>query len=202
LNAQEIEVKFLLADLKAFEARLQAAGAKLEQPRVHEINLRFDTPQGDLGQGFRVLRLRRDTATRLTYKGPGENQGGARARQEIEFTVSDYDAALAFLQALGYQITLMYEKNRTTYMLGGALVTLDEMPYGNFMEIEAPDPARIRALSQRLGLDWERRILDSYTALFERLKTALGLDYRDLSFENFQHHTIDLGVIGLLPGYD
>jgi len=200
MKDQEIEVKFHIADLKAFEERLQAAGARLKQARTHEINLRFDTPDGALGRQFRVLRLRHDSATRLTYKGPGRDQEGTRARQEIEFTVSDYQSARAFLEALGFEVTLMYEKFRATYELDGTLVTLDEMPYGSFIEIEGPDPASIRAASQRLGLDWERRVLDSYTMLFERLKAEFGLGYRDLSFENSLHHQPDLGVIGVLPG--
>ncbi len=47
-NQTELEVKFYLADLPALEARLQALGARLSQARVHEINLRFDTPSLDL----------------------------------------------------------------------------------------------------------------------------------------------------------
>lgn len=199
MKDQEIEVKFHISDLVAFESRLQAAGARLKHARTHEVNLRFDTPSGTLGRQYRVLRLRHDNATSLTYKGPGQDQEGARARQEIEFTVSDFQSARAFLEALDFQVTLMYEKFRATYELQGVLVTLDEMPYGSFVEIEGPDPASIRAVSQRLELDWERRVLESYTFLFERLKTALDLDYRDLSFENFLNQKIDLGVIGLLP---
>jgi adenylate cyclase class IV len=56
---QELEVKFYLSDLPALRARLEAAGAQLFKPRVHEINLRFDTPSGDLTRGYRVLRLGR-----------------------------------------------------------------------------------------------------------------------------------------------
>ena len=197
MNDQELEVKFFVADLAAVEARLQALEARLLQPRVHEVNLRFDTPDGELSRQFRVLRLRQDEAARLTYKGPSEYQEGVRLRQEIEFTVGDFGAAQRFLEALGYRVALMYEKYRTTYELEGVHVTLDKMPYGTFIEIEGPDPASIRHVNEQLGLDWDHRVPESYTMLFERLRDTLDLSFTDLSFANFSGLDIspeDLGI--------
>jgi adenylate cyclase class 2 len=196
-TGQELEVKFYLSRFSDLAAGLAAKGAQLLQTRVHEINLRFDTPAGDLGRSYRVLRLRQDTEAHLTYKGPGEIQDGVRLRQELEFTVSDFATAHAALEALGYQVVLMYEKFRTTYKLGDVLVVLDEMPYGNFVEIEGPDGASIQAAARRLGLDWEKRTLDSYTVLFERVRLSRGLAFRDLSFDNFaglQVTAVDFGL--------
>jgi adenylate cyclase class 2 len=195
----ELEVKYFLADLPALEARLQALGAQLAKPRVLEVNLRFDTPALALTHSYQVLRLRQDSVARMTYKGPGEVQEGVRLRQEIEFGVSDFDSARDLLQALGYQIILMYEKYRTTYNLDDVEVTLDQMPYGDFAEIEGPNPASIRRLSQRLGLDWERRGLESYTVLFERLRSALGFTFRDLAFDNFRDLKVTSADLGMQP---
>ncbi|HEY5669075.1 MAG TPA: class IV adenylate cyclase [Anaerolineales bacterium] len=199
MKNQELEVKFYVADLLEIEARLRALSAHLEQSRVHEVNLRFDTPDGDLGRGYRVLRLRQDDAARLTYKGPSQYQEGVRARQEIEFTVSDFEAARAFLEALGYVVSMMYEKYRTTYELDGVHITLDEMPYGDFIEIEGPDPKSIRSIQDRLELDWEKRVPESYTALFEQLRLALRLPFKDLSFANFDGLDISMSVIRIQP---
>jgi adenylate cyclase class 2 len=197
-SGQELEVKFYQPNLSALEERLVAIGAVLIQPRIHEVNLRFDTPLGELSRTFRVLRLRQDTEARVTYKGPGEEQDGVRRRQELEFAVSDFTAARAVFEALGYQVILMYEKYRTTYSLDDeVLVALDEMPYGNFVEIEGPDGESIHAAAVKLGLDWEVRILESYVFLFERLRQARGWGFRDLSFANFASRTVspeDLGV--------
>ena len=41
---QELEVKFYLSRRGEMEARILSLGARLGDPRVHEINLRFDTP--------------------------------------------------------------------------------------------------------------------------------------------------------------
>jgi adenylate cyclase class 2 len=122
---------------------------------------------------------------------------GVRSRQELEFTVSDFETSRHFLEALGYEVSVMYEKYRATYTLDGVLVTLDEMPYGNFAEIEGPDGASIRKTAEVLGLDWERRILDSYIMLFDRLRERFGLAFRDLSFANFKSLTVTEDMLDL-----
>ena len=80
---------------------------------------------------------------------------------------------------------MIYEKYRRAYRLGDVEVVLDEMPFGNFMEIEAPNTTLIEGVAQMLGLNWERRGIVSYLGLFEVLKKHREIDFRDLSFENF-----------------
>ena len=185
-DSQETEVKFYVSHLDQVAARLEQLHARLEQPRVLETNLRFDLPDGSLSSTGRVLRLRRDTKARLTYKGAGQNKSGVLDRQEIEFVVEDGQKARQFLEALGYQKSMSYEKYRTTYELEEALIMLDEMPYGSFLEIEGDTVEQIQALSTKLHLDWSAAISSSYTALFEGLRKKLGLSFQDLSFENFR----------------
>ncbi len=194
---QELEVKYRVADLAALQARLEALGAALLQPRTFERNLRFDTPAGDLARSYRVLRLRQDTAARLTYKGPGEERSGARLRREIEFEVSDFTAAWHLLEALGYRVRVRYEKYRAVYRLGEVLVMLDELPYGDFAELEGEHPADLREASRRLGLRWEARLPESYLALFERARRVLGWDFSDLVFSRFEGMTDPLAPLGL-----
>jgi len=186
MEDQEIEVKFFVLNLAAVGRRLKEMEAQQVQARTHELNLRFDTPDSQLARQFRVLRLRQDTAARLTFKGPAMGKDGVRIRQEIEFVVGDFRAARAFLEALGYQVSMIYEKFRAVYKYEGMLVALDELPYGSFVEIEGEDPAAIRAASQRLGLNWEASVQESYTMLFDRLRKALGFPFSDLVFENFR----------------
>jgi adenylate cyclase class 2 len=195
----ELEVKFNLSGRQKMEERL-AGKAALRAPRVHEVNLRLDTPDHALLYTGRLLRLRQDTRSRLTYKGPGSEQGGARLRQELEFTVSDFDTTLHLFEALGYTIVLMYEKYRTTYELGEVEVVVDETPIGDFLEIEGPDGKSIRQAANELGLGWEKRILDSYTMLFEHARASLGFKFRDMSFENFKALRVTPEELGVSPG--
>ena len=203
---QETEAKFYIRDLDGITARLHELEALLIQPRVLETNIRFDLPDASLRSEGRVLRLRRDTEARFTYKGPSTNEQGVLSRSEIEFTVGDFEKAKKFMEALGYQKLLYYDKYRTTYalesdsLLSGLQschIMLDELPYGNFVEIEGENSEMIRAIADQLNLNWDTAIGTSYTALFERARKALRFVFRDLSFENFagiQVTTSDLGV--------
>jgi adenylate cyclase class 2 len=212
-SEMETEAKFYIRDLKRIETRLQDLGARLIQSRVLETNLRFDWPDGGLRSEGRVLRLRRDTKARFTYKGPSTNEQGVLSRTEIEFTVGDFEKAKEFMEALGYQKLLYYDKYRTTYSLDSTsllvdfrqqavglescLIMLDELPYGNFVEIEGGDSNMIRTVSDQLNLNWDAAIGTSYTSLFERARKTLRFVFRDLSFENFAGMEVNASHLGV-----
>ncbi len=185
-NQQEIEVKFYLRDRAAFERRLVEMGGQLTSPRVFESNLRFDSADGSLMRARQVLRLRRDERARLTFKGPARAGEEVSVRREIEFEVSDFAAARDLLEALGYQVTVMYEKFRTTYRLQQVEIMIDEMPFGDFAEIEGADAQQVRAAADRLGLRWETRSQESYLALFDDFRARRALQMAHLSFESFR----------------
>ncbi len=194
---REIEVKYYLDNFEGLESRLNELGAVLYSARVLEKNIRLDTADGSLSRTSRVLRLRQDTVSRVTFKGPSERQDGARLRQELEFAVSNINTAQSLLEALGHQVVVLYEKYRTTYKLDAVEVTLDEIPYGKFCEIEGPDGLTIRTAAAQLGFKWGDRINDSYLMMFERVRSALGFTFRDLTFENFKGIEVwyeDLGL--------
>ena len=197
-NGQEIESKFYVGDLKAIENRLIALGATCSVPRGFEYNLRFDDAQNSLSRQHKVLRLRKFDDVRLTYKGPAEKRGGALARSEIEIVVNDFDTAQQFVESLGYRVFGVYEKYRAMYDFEGAMVTLDELPYGHFIEIEGEDPEQIREIALKLALNPEAAIPASYHGLFEKLKAAKDLPVKNLTFWEFEKITTspeDLGVI-------
>lgn len=184
---KEIEVKFFVLDLNKIEMRLHELEAHLIQERVLETNIRFDLPDNGLLNEGRVLRLRQDTEARLTYKGPGQNQNGILSRAEIEFSVGDHEKAKQFLEALGYKTLFYYEKYRTVYELDGCHVMLDELPYGNFAEVEGQSHQAIQDLSAKLKLQWNAAIPQSYHAIFRKLcNTHKNIDPVDLSFKAMQ----------------
>ena len=69
------------------------------------------------------------------------------------------------LRRLGYEVALVYEKYRTTYELDGAEIVLDELPYGNFTEIEG-DAETIERVVAVLGMGAARRMSGSYVQIF------------------------------------
>ncbi len=188
---QETEAKFCVRNLKRIQQSLNKLQARLVQPRILEVNLRFDTPEQALQRSNQVLRLRQDSEAHLTYKGDSQWLAGARTRREIEFNVEDFKVAREFLEAVGYQVSFRYEKYRTTYELEEVLIMLDELPYGDFVEIEG-DVERLRGIADKLSLAWEAAIPVSYHALFERLSKKRGFDFHDLSFERLKGLEITL----------
>jgi len=76
---------------------------------------------------------------------------------------------------------------------------LDELPLGNFVEIEAPNNAMIEGVAQMLGLDWSKGIAINYLGLFDLARSKLGLGFNDLTFENFQDIKVLPGDLGVAP---
>jgi adenylate cyclase class 2 len=192
---QEIEAKFYVRNLGKIESRLQDLEARLIQPRVLETNIRFDLPDGGLSSKGQVLRLRQDTEAKFTYKDQGVKKQGVINRTEIEFGVESFDKAKLFLEALGYQKLIQYNKYRTTYSLEsdsllskdhGCHIMLDELPYGNFVEIEGEDITSIHKTANKLNLDIQTAVTAGYTNLFENARRSMSLTFTDLTFANFE----------------
>ena len=195
---EETEAKFYVRDLDIIRQRILASGGLSSSPRTLEFNLRFDTAAGELQRTGRVLRLRRDQASRLTYKEDRRLRHGATTRTEIEFGVGDFEAARHFLAALGYGVIFAYEKYREIFVLGEVDVMLDELPFGSFVEIEGP-LARLVPAAKQAKLEWSLAIPVSYQALFEELRGKRGLLFRDLTFENFKGIAVHPADLGLQP---
>jgi len=193
-NNLEFEVKFLVPDLAAVRERLLAAGAQIDKPRVYEQNLRFDNAWDGLLRKAQLLRLRQDKIARLTFKGNPQEEISteAKVREELEIEVSDFETMATILERIGFERRQVYEKYRETFALGAVEVVLDEMPYGNFVELEG-DEKGIQEAADQLQLDWDKRILDNYLSLMARLKELHQLSFDDVTFANFADLDISIG---------
>ena len=185
----ETEVKLSVPDLDAISRRLQDADATLVKSRVRERNVRYDDAEGSFIPRGIVLRLREDDRIRLTYKEGATIKDDIVSRFEDEVEVSDFATMETILGKLGYHPYMVYEKYRTTYELYGAEIVLDEMPYGNFAEVEG-DADTIERVLQKLGLADAPRHAASYADLFDNVCYHLKLDFRDLTFANFAGITV------------
>lgn len=196
---KEIEAKFYINQIEKIPARLLALGAKLLQQRALETNLRFDTPDGALDSAHQLLRLRRYHEITLTYKSSAEVKDGVSERVEMETEVGDFETMRSLLEALGYWVSAVYEKYRAVYRLGDVKVTLDELPYGDFLEIEGVDAPTIREAAEKLGLNWETNITDNYLLLMRRLPDLNDSPIPSLTFEAFEERTVTPEALGVLP---
>jgi adenylate cyclase class 2 len=196
---QEIEAKFLVRDIHNIELRLINLKADILQTRCLEKNFRFDTKENKLSSESKVLRLRQDSQQWMTYKEPGGIIDGIPTRQEIEFSISDFKAARSFLEALGFGIIQTYEKYRTVFILNNARIMVDELPIGNFVEIEADEVQLIKKVACDLNLHWESRIDHSYLTIFNTLCLSKGIEPQDLSFETNSVDIVALSHQNIFP---
>jgi adenylate cyclase class 2 len=199
MKSLEIEIKFYVLDLERVAKLLQKKGAKLVQARQYENNLRFDLPNQSLEKDHKALRLRYDTKASLTYKGPSRVENGVLSRPEFEVIVDDVDTTIRLLEALGYQITVRYEKHRTTYEFQKCHVMLDELPIGNFIEIEGQDAGKLSSLAGTLGLNSQRAIPMSYLELFNQTCLQHGFDRTRLTFDALADKEIKPEHLNVIP---
>lgn len=196
---QEIEVKFLLSDPAGYRQKLLENAALLKENRIFELNLRFDTPDGHLSQTGQVLRLRKDSNNRITYKSDSRLEDGVLVRTEIETEVADFLSMKHVLEALGYEVFSTYEKYRETFYLDDIIVSIDELPYGTFTELEGPSVELIHQLAVKLGLRWEASIPGSYMYLLAKVNESLTLELNDLTFAVFKDLHITPKDLGAEP---
>lgn len=173
----ESELKFLDADLAETGRRLRAAGGE-GSGRYFESNTVFDYPDRSLKERGVLLRLRQKRGRAvLTVKRPPEHPGPTALKvfEEIETVVDDAGAMRESLLAVGFTEAFGYEKVREKYRFMDCVVCLDELPFGDFVEIEGTD-ATVAACARVLGLDGLETATDTYHALNLACRRSAGLD--------------------------
>lgn len=159
---REIELKFYVDNFGPLRNKLQKIGAK----RIwagKEKNWYFDTPTQTLRKRRVAFRLRTAGDNKLTLKANGSRRI-FKSVDEYEISVSDADETRKILEKLGFRIRIAYSKKRECWKYKKADITLDSLPFGKFVEIEA-SPQQIRSLAQKLGLSFAESTTKSYIQL-------------------------------------
>jgi len=179
---KEVEIKFVVADLRALARKLLDSGFRLTTHRTHEMNLLYDLPGQPLRRRGELLRLRQyGAAWTLTHKGR-DKAGRHKSRVETETAVEDGVRMDAILRASGFQPTFRYEKFRTEWSDGRGQVVVDETPIGDLAEIEGA-PEWIDATARRLGVLPSQYITDSYAGLFFAWKRRTRSPATEMTFQ-------------------
>jgi adenylate cyclase class 2 len=178
---QEVEIKFLIPDLKALEGKLKQLGFRCVTRSTHEVNTLYDLPGQKLRRKGELLRLRKYGDTwKLTYKGRGK-PGRHKSREELETAVSDGRLMNEILKTLGYAPTFVYEKFRSEWSDGEGHVVLDHTPIGNVAEIEGKS-RWIDRTAKALGVGSADYIIKSYAELFFDWKRRTKRKARNMTF--------------------
>ncbi len=182
MGRDEIEIKLRADSIRGLPARLRSLGASLERRRTFEENTLLDYRDGRIRRSGCLLRVRRSgDETTLTYKGPGRVLRRAKVRAELETRVEDGPALIAILGRLGLRPTFRYQKFRTCYRAGALLITVDETPIGDYLELEGP-LRRIESFAERLGHRRAEFVSKTYYELFSQFRRKNLLRSRDMTF--------------------
>lgn len=179
----EIEAKLKIESPEQLERRLAELGAEFIA-ELRQTDYHFDDAKATLKKGDKALRIRCQVAADrtqllITYKGPKE-KSNFKKRQEIEFELSDADAAEKLLGALGFHKALVVEKTRRLWRFGGCEVAVDKLDLlGDYLEIEGPDDEKINGVQKSLGLSHLRHIPKSYAALLNARSRELNGEHHE-----------------------
>jgi adenylate cyclase class 2 len=181
MSANEVEIKFRVADPQALTEKLRSAGCRLKTPRTHEMNTLYDRPGQPLRRTGQLLRLRKyGSEWLLTHKNKGSS-GRHKTRVETQTKVEDGEKMESIIQALGYKPSFRYEKFRAEWTDGTGDVVIDETPIGNFGEIEGP-PEWIDRIAGALGVTEKEYITLNYAALFSEWKKRTRSKTTEMTF--------------------
>src|SRR5512139_931881 len=159
----EIELKVRIPSLDPVRENLRRRHARF-LGRVHEHDIYYNAPHRDFAFTDEAVRVRftGDRAV-VTYKGPKIRTYDLKAREELNFAVESGEIFGTMLLRLGFTKTAEVDKERETYALGDAMVSLDTVEgLGTFAEIEvrteneADNPtARIAKTAEEIGIEGE-----------------------------------------------
>lgn len=194
----ETEIKLRIKDKAALLRQLKklhAGPIHAGSGRVHEMNVIFDTPPGDLGKRGQLLRIRTETPEpvgkrsvgagskipkqriRLTMKLPVAEETSSqppaprsrhKVREELELEVADAGTLTHIFEALGMKGWFRYEKYRTTFRLPGSAAWAK----GLLIELDETP----------IGVFVE---LEGTPAAIDRAATEMGFHKNDYIVENY-----------------
>jgi adenylate cyclase, class 2 len=174
----EVEVKLAIRDVQQIRLRILKMGFRQETPRGLERNCVLDFDDQTLRKKGQLLRLREyQNKSTVTFKGATLKSKRYKVRLELETEVDNGEVLYRILEELGLNSRFRYEKYRTSFRpkkreaSRSVLVTIDETPIGNYLEIEGK-PELIRWVASQLGFCPNQYITKSYTELFFSSKLA------------------------------
>lgn len=163
----EIEKKYRLkeGDRERLTSALAELGAVYVGQDLEENTIFYGEGQPDRAGIVRIRKV--GDRTLLTFKRRLESRSDLKEQIEYETLVSDADQTAAILNELGLHPRLVYEKKRDTWKLRSVDVVLDELSFGDFMEIEGPRTG-IKEAEMLLGVDDLEAEAETYPRLTAR----------------------------------
>lgn len=181
-NNTEIEVRFLDIDKDALIKTLHSLKA-IDHGETLLEEMIFDFRYNEKGLTGEFIRLRKSNNTVfLTYK--NHIAHAIQGTQEIEFEVSSWDKALAFLDVTCTGKKRHQQKKRHTFTLHSTTIDIDTWPrVPTYVEIEGPTEEAVKDMAVLLGFDWNKAVFENARVVIEK--------YYGISLEDVTEFTFD-----------
>jgi adenylate cyclase class 2 len=159
--SHEVELKFFDLDIDALQERVLRLGGVLDYAGMMRA-IYFDN--GELKKSRGALRLRSQPISTsgeeevvLTRK-IATGEVGVKSCRELETVVGDFEVTREIITSLGYQEVLSVTKHRSSYLLDGGRIEIEEhcedlahIPL--FVELESSSRDALFALARTLDID-------------------------------------------------
>ncbi len=163
----EIEIKLRIDDITTIRRKIEQLDARLDKVRYFEENTLYDYPSQALYQKRQALRLRKiKNKTFLAFKGAPQQSRKFKIRDEFETEVKNEKQMKHILKSLGLVPVFGYKKWRTVYRKKRLKICLDELPIGNFIELEG-ERKDIVKFAKSLGVSKKEFIKLDYIQLMK-----------------------------------
>ncbi len=189
MTPRELELKAVVSDPAALQARLERAGAS-PGFRGRMTDRRYDLPGSVLLARDQVLRVRTyegaDGRPRaeVAWKGPTAHSGGYKAREELQLETDDPVTVAEILGRLGYVVSELIERSVAFYRVEGAVLRLEWYPRMDVLVEVEGEPAAIERAVAASGIGREcftaDRLLDFAGRYEARTGRKAALALKDL----------------------
>lgn len=182
----EKEIK-LLINLQKVKEILNNPTFKLEKSGFQRTTRR-DTEDLTFEKQNTFIRTREDNKNIITVKRKTHNNTEVFEREEFETEIDDIEVMNSILEILGLTKTWIMEKYRIQGQYDNVTITLDELPFGIYMEIEGEEEDIVEVANQ-LGLNLEGKITVTYWDLWDAYKAEHNIDpqIENIVFENDEY---------------
>lgn len=167
----EFEVKFYPVSKEKIRKRLKSLSAKLIFPERKLRRVIFDGKRANPQIKGDYLRVRDEVnCVTLSVKIHAREGGLLADQKELCVKVSDFEKTIQILEVAGLKRTNYQETLRETWDLEGAEITIDTWPgLEPFVEVEGKSEDEVRRIAEKLGFNWQDKIITSVLEIYMRV---------------------------------
>ncbi len=179
---KEIEYKFELTKNKLhFILDILNEKAKTKFRNEYQKSIMFDNQDNLMKKTNGRIRLRinegKSQTKFLTYKKPLGILDGAKIEEEYEVIILDGQQHFEkIIEKMGYHPSSSYERYQSKWELNSIIITIDNYPFGHFIEIEGKLKI-IKPVIKLLGLDIDQSLTKPIDSLFLEWRRKRKLKY-------------------------